>query len=57
MLPVTLAARDYDYLSPLATGGLKADRVDLTLIRAFDALPRVANDSTVDGGESVEFVG
>ena len=52
MLPVTLAARDYDYLSPLAMGDVKVDGVDLTLIRAFDALPRVANDATVDGGET-----
>lgn len=52
MLPVTLVARDYDYLSPLATGDVAVDGIDLTLVRAFDALPRVANDPSVHGGEA-----
>ena len=52
MLPVTLAARDYDYLSPLAMGDVQVEGVDLTLIRSFDALTRVASDPTVDGGEA-----
>lgn len=51
-LPVTLVARDYDYLSPLANGDVEADGIDLTLIRAFDALPRVANDQSIHGGEA-----
>jgi 4,5-dihydroxyphthalate decarboxylase len=51
-LPVTLVVRDYDYVSPLATGDVEADGIDLTLIRAFDALPRVANDQSIQGGEA-----
>jgi 4,5-dihydroxyphthalate decarboxylase len=52
MLSVTLATRDYDYVSPLATGDVQADGVDLTLIRSFDALQRVARDPSLDGGEA-----
>jgi 4,5-dihydroxyphthalate decarboxylase len=51
-LPLTLAARDYDYLSPLAMGDVEIEGVDLTLIRAFDALPRVVKEPEIDGGET-----
>jgi 4,5-dihydroxyphthalate decarboxylase len=52
MLPITLATRDYDFVTPLATGDVAADGLDLTLIRAFDALQRVAGDPAVQGGEA-----
>lgn len=52
MLPITLATRDYDFVAPLATGDVAADGLDLTLIRAFDALQRVAGDPAVQGGEA-----
>lgn len=51
-VPLTLATRDYDFVAPLATGDVAADGVDLTLIRAFDALERVAGDPAVQGGEA-----
>ena len=51
-LPLTLAIRDYDFVTPLATGDVAADGLDLTLIRAFDALQRVASDPAVQGGEA-----
>ena len=51
-VPLTLATRDYDFVAPLATGDVAADGVDLTLIRAFDALERVAADPAVHGGEA-----
>ena len=50
--PLTLATRDYDFVSPLATGDVAADGLDLTLIHAFDALQRVAGDPAVQGGEA-----
>ncbi len=52
MVSVTLATRDYDYVSPLATGDVMAEGVDLTLVRTFDALSRVPNDASLDGGET-----
>ena len=51
-LPLTLATRDYDFVTPLATGDVLADGLDLTLIRSFDALQRVAGDPAVHGGEA-----
>jgi 4,5-dihydroxyphthalate decarboxylase len=51
-LPVTIATRDYDYVAPLASGDVKADGVDLTLIRAFDALERFRTEPAVHGGEA-----
>ena len=51
-LPVTLAIRDYDFVAPLAMGDVKAEGIDLTLIRAFDALARVTGDQAVHGGEA-----
>ena len=51
-VPLTLAIRDYDYIAPLATGDVAIEGVDLTLIRSFDALVRVANDPAVNGGEA-----
>lgn len=51
-LVVTLAIRDYDFISPLAMGDVKAEGIDLSLIRAFDALPRVTGDSAIHGGEA-----
>lgn len=40
LLQVTLVARDYDYLPPLATGDVNTDKVDLILICTFGASPR-----------------
>jgi 4,5-dihydroxyphthalate decarboxylase len=50
-LPVTIATRDYDYVAPLALGDVEAENVDLTLIRAFDALERFRGDAAIQGGE------
>jgi 4,5-dihydroxyphthalate decarboxylase len=51
-LPITLATRDYDFVTPLATGDVTADGLDLRLVRSFDALQRVAGDPAVHGGEA-----
>src|SRR5262249_52961001 len=50
-LPVTIATREDDYVTPLAVGDVEAEGADLTLIRAFDALERFRNDPTIEGGE------
>ena len=51
-LPLTLAIRDYDFVTPLATGDVTTDGLHLTLHRSFDALQRVASDPAVGGGEA-----
>ena len=51
-LPLTLATRDYDFVTPLATGDVTAEGIDLTLVRSFDALQRVTADPDVHGGEA-----
>jgi 4,5-dihydroxyphthalate decarboxylase len=51
-LSLTLATRDYDFVAPLALGDVRADGIDLTLVRAFDALTRVTDDPAVHGGEA-----
>ena len=51
-VPMTLAIRDYDYVAPLAMGDVKADGLDLTLLRTFGALERVMKDPSVHGGEA-----
>jgi 4,5-dihydroxyphthalate decarboxylase len=51
-LPVTIATRDYDYVGPLALGDVQAEGVDLTLVRAFDALERFRADASIHGGEA-----
>ena len=51
-LPIVLATRDYDFVTPLATGDVVADGLDLTLLRSFDALQRVGSDPAVHGGEA-----
>jgi 4,5-dihydroxyphthalate decarboxylase len=48
---ITLTTRDYDFVAPLATGDVTVDGVDLTLLRTFEALSRVA-DPAVHGGEA-----
>ena len=40
-LAITLATRDYDFVTPLATGDVSVDGLDLTVLRTFDALQRV----------------
>jgi 4,5-dihydroxyphthalate decarboxylase len=50
-LSITLATRDYDFVSPLATGDVSVDGLDLTVLRSFDALQRAA-DPAVHGGEA-----
>jgi 4,5-dihydroxyphthalate decarboxylase len=50
-LPVTIAVRDYDYVAPLALGDVEAEGLDLTLVRAFDALERFRTNSAIQGGE------
>ena len=51
-LRLTLATRDYDFVTPIATGDVTADGIDLTLVRSFDALQRVLADPDVHGGEA-----
>jgi 4,5-dihydroxyphthalate decarboxylase len=51
-LAVTLATRDYDSVHPLALRDVVPDGIDLTLIRAFDALERIGSDPSIDGGEA-----
>jgi 4,5-dihydroxyphthalate decarboxylase len=51
-VPVTLATRDYEHIAPLALGDVKPAGVTLTVIRAFDALERVAADPAIHGGEA-----
>ena len=51
-LTVSLATRDYDFVAPLALGDVKPDGIDLTMIRAFDALERVTGDPALHGGEA-----
>jgi 4,5-dihydroxyphthalate decarboxylase len=50
-LSITLATRDYDFVSPLATGDVAVDGLALTVVRSFDALQRAAGP-TVQGGEA-----
>jgi 4,5-dihydroxyphthalate decarboxylase len=50
---VTLVTRNYAYVQPLANGDVRADGIDLNLVRTWDALPRVvANSPDVHGGEA-----
>lgn len=51
-VPVTIATRDYDYVAPLAFGDVKGAGIDLTMIRAFDALDQFRNNPAIDGGEA-----
>jgi len=51
-LAVTLATRDYDSVHPLALRDVVPGGIDLTLIRAFDALERVGREPSIDGGEA-----
>jgi 4,5-dihydroxyphthalate decarboxylase len=43
--------RDYEYLSPLASGDVAVDGIDLVLSRDASALDRVLTDTSVHGGE------
>lgn len=51
-VPLTITTRDYDYVAPLAMRDVTPDGVDLTLIRAFDALERFLADAAIDGAEA-----
>jgi 4,5-dihydroxyphthalate decarboxylase len=51
-LPVTLATRDYDFVTPLALRDVQAKGIDLTVIRTFGAIERVSSDPAVHGGEA-----
>ena len=51
-LPVTLATRDYEYLTPLALGDVTPEGIALTVIRDFGALPRVLREPAIHGGEA-----
>lgn len=52
-VPVTLVTRNYAYVQPLAAADVRAEGVDLNLVRTWDALPRVAaNSPDVHGGEA-----
>jgi 4,5-dihydroxyphthalate decarboxylase len=59
-LPITLTCADYARVMPLATGEVKPEGVDLTLIlgsggsweRRAEMLRRALNDSSVQGGEA-----
>lgn len=51
-LPVTLAIPDYDFVAPLALGDVRAEAIDLTLVRTFGAPERVMKEPAVHGGEA-----
>ncbi|MGH7267878.1 MAG: hypothetical protein ACREMB_23930 [Candidatus Rokuibacteriota bacterium] len=51
-LPLTLATRDHDYVQPLALRDVVPEGIELTLIRAFDALERFLAEAAIDGGEA-----
>jgi 4,5-dihydroxyphthalate decarboxylase len=48
---LTLATRDYDYVQPLALGDVVPDGIELTVIRAFDALERFLAEPAIEAGE------
>ena len=48
-LAITLATRDYDFVTPLATGDVAVDGLDLTILRTFEALQRVADPASTAG--------
>ncbi len=50
---VTLACADYLRFTPFATGDLRPDNIDLTLLRGprSEMLRRASNDATISGGE------
>jgi 4,5-dihydroxyphthalate decarboxylase len=51
-LPVTLIMKDYDFIAPLAAGDVKAEGIDLTLVRdTAGALDRTLNDASIHAGE------
>jgi 4,5-dihydroxyphthalate decarboxylase len=58
-IPISLSCADYSRLMPLATGEVRPDGIDLTLIlgsrgswsRRAEMLHRAINDPTLDGGE------
>ena len=49
---ITIGTRDYDFITPLATGDVTAEGIDLTVLRSFDALARVTSDPAIHGGEA-----
>ena len=51
-LALRLATRDYDFVSPLATGDVIAEGIELSLIRKFEALELLLGDPGIDGGEA-----
>jgi 4,5-dihydroxyphthalate decarboxylase len=51
-LALTLATRDYDYVQPLALRDIVPDGIELTMVRAFDALERFLADPTLEAGEA-----
>ena len=51
-LALTLATRDYDYVQALALRDVVPDGIELTVIRAFDALERFLADPAIDAGEA-----
>ena len=50
---VTLACADYLRFTPVATGDLRPDTIDLTLLRGprSEMLRRASNDASISGGE------
>lgn len=50
-IPLKFATRDYQYITPLATGDVTIPGVDLTFVRAFDAQNQIQLDASFDGGE------
>jgi 4,5-dihydroxyphthalate decarboxylase len=59
-IPITLTCADYARVMPLATGDVKADGIELTLVlgsggsweKRAEMLRRALNDPTVQGGEA-----
>jgi 4,5-dihydroxyphthalate decarboxylase len=51
-LSLTIAARGYDYVLPLALGDVETDGLELTVVRGFRILERVLTDPAIHGGEA-----
>jgi len=51
-LQLKLAVRDYDFVSPLATGDVLVEGVQVSLVRKFEALELLLENEEIDGGEA-----
>jgi hypothetical protein len=51
-LALSIVTRDYDYVAPLALGDVTLERINLTVIRTFDAIARFQSEPGIDAGEA-----